>query len=121
MNKFKVGDFVNTDTKHYVNEFVVTRVYDDGFIAVSDWDDDGWLLEDQKVMEKFFLLCPRNDDEEHNIMRKELIDAKYFYIDKEGKMCFDHTEYTTKDDDNIDVGFLEGTALITGIEKKHIQ
>lgn len=117
MSKFKVGDFVNTDTYPEYNEFIVTRVYNDGFIAVTSWDDDwGRLFYETKVMEKFYVLSPLNDDEEYNNMRKDFIRFGYFYIDDEGRVCFDHTERTNKNEEVDKIGFLEGLAVITGIE-----
>lgn len=117
MSKFKVGDFVDTDTYPNHNEFIVTRVYDDGFIAVCDWDIFIWIPDETKVMEKFFVLSPQNNDEEHASLRDIFIKVGYFFLDEDGNVCFDHTESTTKDsEDGINFGFMEGTALITGIE-----
>lgn len=118
MSKFKVGDFVDTDTYPNHNEFIVSRVYDDGFIAVCDSDDICiWIPDETKVMEKFFVLSPRNNDEEHTYLRNMFIKAGYFFLDEDGNVCFDHTESSTKDsEDGIHFGFVKGCALITGIE-----
>ena len=115
---FKVGDFALLSALRSTCG-VVTRVYDDVWMAIGFYDElDGMLFDECKVKQQYFRLanldsCPVKGLSYRKIL-EDLIDAGYFSREKDGSIKFNYSE-DSKDGIEPSLGLPSNEFLITAI------
>lgn len=97
---FKIGDFVTLKIKPHSN-FIVTRIYNDEYMAVAKFDVlDGFIEDEYKVKQKYFALLDLDkfivSGMSFRQMRKNFIDCGYFSENKDGSLSLNYTENSEK-------------------------
>ena len=97
---FKIGDFVILKIKPYSN-FIVTRIYNDKYMAVAKFDVlDGFIEDEYKVKQKYLTLLDLDkfivSGMSFRQMRKNFIDCGYFSENKDGSLSLNYTENSKK-------------------------
>lgn len=93
---FKVGDFVASKIEPNA-DFIVTRVYNDEYMAVAKFDVlDGFIEDKCKVKQKYF--TPLNLGKcivpgmSYRQVRNNFIDCGYFSENRDGSLTLNYTE-----------------------------
>ena len=97
---FKVGDFVSL-IQSPLDVFVVTRVYNENYMAVGTFNElDGWIEDEYKVKKKYFKLLGLDDYNipgmTFRIMLEGFIESGYFTKNEDGSIILNYTESSRK-------------------------
>ena len=92
---FKVGDFVGLNKKPF-SDFIVTRIYDNDFMAVGNYDVlDGKIFNEYKVKQKYFKLIDLNSSIVNGMTYKQFLNdliGEYFVKDENDNLKLLFTE-----------------------------
>lgn len=93
---FKLGDMVTA--KGHDGGYVITRVYDDKYVAIGNYDVLGCIITNEfKVEAKYLILVDLNDDDtpgmSYGYLQKAFFEDGYFTKNEDGTVTFNDKEY----------------------------
>lgn len=102
---FKLGDMVIIKgCKPDGGGYVITRVYDDKYVAIGNYDVLGCIIMDEsKVEAKYLTLVDLNDDDtpgmSYGYLQKAFFEDGYFTKNEDGTVTFNDKKYPLDGDE----------------------